>query len=150
MALVALLLVVTILLTGCGQNSGTTPTASSDDSAPQVVTSEIALADRTQATTSVAIPADSIVSVSAVVHLERREDYADCGGPSLMDPFGNLLLTMSNHRSNDTHMYEYAFHAVAEGEYELVLDNAECDVRSAAGAPIASSASVTWTITSLD
>ena len=72
------------------------------------------------------------VEVSVEVR-QVRHDRHICGVPSVVDPFGNVLQTLTprqnSERGTATHyVYEstYAFFAAADGQYAVKLDNRDC------------------------
>lgn len=72
------------------------------------------------------------VEVSVEVQQEKHDRHI-CGVPSVVDPFGNVLQTLTPRQNaakeTATHYgYEsrYAFFAPADGEYVLKLENRGC------------------------
>ena len=72
------------------------------------------------------------VEVSVEVRQERHDQHI-CGVPSVVDPFGNVLQTLTPRQNaakgTATHyVYEsrYAFFAATDGEYGVKLENRGC------------------------
>ena len=72
------------------------------------------------------------IEVSVEVRQEKHDRHI-CGVPSVVDPFGNVLQTLTprqnSERGTATHyVYEstYAFFAAADGQYAVKLENRDC------------------------
>ncbi|MDE2822870.1 MAG: hypothetical protein OXK79_05130 [Chloroflexota bacterium] len=87
------------------------------------------------------------VEVSVEVRQEKHDEHI-CGVPSVIDPFGNVLLVLTP-RQNATkgtashYVYEsqYAFLAAAYGEYGVRLENRGCLLDD-----VPAVATVQWTV----
>ena len=87
------------------------------------------------------------VEITVEVRQEKHDQYI-CGVPSVVDPFGNVLLVLTPRQnvamSTATHyVYEsqYAFLAAANGEYGVRLENRGCLLDD-----IPAVATVQWTV----
>ena len=87
------------------------------------------------------------VEVSVSVRQEKHDRHI-CGVPSVVDPFGNVLQTLTPRQNSErgtvTHyVYEstYAFFAAADGEYGVKLDNRGCALDE-----VAAVATVQWAV----
>ena len=87
------------------------------------------------------------VEVSVEVRQEKHDEHI-CGIPSVVDPFGNVLQTLTPRQAPEkvtaTHyVYEsrYAFYAAANGEYAVKLENQGCLIDE-----VAAVATVQWTV----
>ena len=87
------------------------------------------------------------IEVSVEVRQEKHDQHI-CGVPSVVDPFGNVLQTLTPkqnaERGTATHyVYEstYAFFAAADGQYGVKLDNRDCALDE-----VAAVATVQWAV----
>ena len=87
------------------------------------------------------------VEVSVEVQQEKHDQHI-CGVPSVVDPFGNILQTLTPKqnasRVTETHyVYEsqYAFFAATDGQFAIKLENQSCALDE-----VAAVATVQWTI----
>ena len=87
------------------------------------------------------------VEVSVEVQQEKHDQHI-CGVPSVVDPFGNVLQTLTPRQNaakvTATHyVYEsrYALYAAADGEYVVKLENQGCLIDE-----VAAVATVQWTV----
>ncbi len=129
-------------LIACGQ--------SSDDEhaqarAPAPATFDLLEAGFHQSTVGVSL--GERVEVSVVVRQERHDRHI-CGLPSVVDPFGNVLQTLTPRQNpakgTATHyVYEsrYAFFAATDGEYGAKLENRGCLIDD-----VAAVATVHWAV----
>ena len=87
------------------------------------------------------------VEVSVEVRQEKHDRHI-CGVPSVVDPFGNVLQTLTP-RQNDAkgtashYVYEsrYAFFAATDGAYGVKLENRGCLIDD-----VAAAATVQWAV----
>ena len=87
------------------------------------------------------------VEVSVEVRQEKHDQHI-CGVPDVVDPFGNVLQTLTPRQNAamgtaSHYVYEsrYAFYAAADGEYTLSLENQECLIDE-----VAAVATVQWMV----
>ncbi|MXY43076.1 MAG: hypothetical protein F4Y50_03280 [Dehalococcoidia bacterium] len=87
------------------------------------------------------------VEVSVEVRQEKHDQHI-CGVPSVVDPFRNVLQTLTPRQNTEketaTHyVYEsqYAFYAATDGMYGVKLENQSCALDD-----VAAVATVQWTI----
>ncbi len=87
------------------------------------------------------------VEVSVEVRQEKHDRHI-CGVPSLVDPFGNILQTLTpwQNTARETegqYVYEsrYAFIAATDGYYAVKLENQTCLIDE-----VAAVATVQWTV----
>ena len=87
------------------------------------------------------------VEVSVEVRQEKHDQHI-CGVPSVIDPFGNVLQTLTPKqnvsRVTETHyVYEsqYVFFAAADGLFGVKLDNQSCALDD-----VGAVATVRWTV----
>ena len=87
------------------------------------------------------------VEITVEVRQEKHDEHI-CGVPSVIDPYGNVLQTLTPRQNiaqgTDTHyVYEsrYAFLAAAHGEYGVRLENRGCLLDD-----IPAVATVQWTV----
>ena len=87
------------------------------------------------------------VEVSVEVRQERHDQHI-CGVPSVVDPFGNVLQTLTPRQNTAkgtaTHyVYEsrYAFFAATDGAYGVKLENRGCLIDD-----VAAAATVQWAV----
>ncbi len=87
------------------------------------------------------------VEVSVEVRQEKHDQHI-CGVPSVVDPFGNVLQTLTPRQNaakvTATHyVYEsqYVFFAAADGLFGVKLDNQSCALDD-----VAAVATVQWTV----
>ena len=87
------------------------------------------------------------VEVSVEVQQEKHDRHI-CGVPSVVDPFGNVLQTLTPKQNaskvTETHyVYEsqYAFFAATDGQFAIKLENQSCALDD-----VAAVATVQWTI----
>ena len=87
------------------------------------------------------------VEISVQVQQEKHDQHI-CGVPSVVDPFGNVLQTLTPRqipeKGTATHyVYEsqYAFYAAADGQFGVKLDNQSCALDD-----VGAVATVRWTV----
>ena len=87
------------------------------------------------------------VEVSVEVRQEKHDRHI-CGVPSVVDPFRNVLQTLTPRQNTEketaTHyVYEsqYAFYAATDGMYGVKLENERCALEE-----VAAVATVQWTV----
>ena len=87
------------------------------------------------------------VEVSVEVRQEKHDEHI-CGVPSVVDPFGNVLLVLTPRQnaakgtaSHYVYESQYAFLAAAYGEYGVKLENQGCLIDD-----VAAVATVQWTV----
>ena len=87
------------------------------------------------------------VEVSVEVRQEKHDQHI-CGVPSVVDPFRNVLQTLTPRQNTEketaTHyVYEsqYAFYAATDGMYGVKLENEQCALEE-----VAAIATVQWTV----
>ena len=87
------------------------------------------------------------LEVSVEVRQEKHDRHI-CGVPSLVDPFGNVLQTLTpqqiSEKATNTHfVYEsrYAFFVATDGEYAVKLENRGCLLDE-----VAAVATVQWAV----
>ena len=87
------------------------------------------------------------VEISVEVRQEKHDQHI-CGVPSVIDPFGNVLQTLTPKqnvsRVTETHyVYEsqYAFYAAAAGQFGVKLENQSCALDD-----VGAVATVRWTV----
>lgn len=129
--------VILIGMLACGQpGDETIPTASSFD-----------LLESGFHQSTIEVSSGERVEVAVDVRQERHDQHI-CGAPSLVDPFGNILQTLTprqiSEKATSTHfVYEsrYAFFAATDGEYAVKLENRACLLDE-----VAAVATVQWTV----
>jgi hypothetical protein len=68
-----------------------------------------------------------------VVVKQKPDQYRNCAEPSVLDPYGNIIASLSPKKEGTSNgeqetAYQYAFFAPTTGEYRVELDNHECSV----------------------
>ena len=129
-------------LVACGQSEDDEPV---QVRAPAPATFDLLEAGFHQSTVGVAL--GERVEVSVVVRQERHDRHI-CGVPSVVDPFGNVLQTLTPRQNAAKgtaahYVYEsrYAFFAATDGEYGVKLENRGCLIDD-----VAAVATVHWAV----
>lgn len=134
--------VVLTALLACGQ--------SSDDEPAQARVSAPASFDLLESgfhQSTIEVSSSERVEVSVEVRQDKHDEHI-CGVPSVIDPFGNVLLVLTPRQNAakgtaSHYIYEsqYAFLAAAHGEYGVRLENRGCLLDD-----IPAVATVQWTV----
>lgn len=132
-------------LSACGSSvdDGTTPVASERRPPPI----EFDLLESAFLKSTITTTVGERIEVTVQVKQEKHDHYI-CGIPRMVDPFGNVLQTLSPKQNTDQetqrHYFydsQYAFFAASDGEYVLKFENRDCLIEL-----IAATAIVRWTV----
>lgn len=134
-----------VCLAACGSSvdDGTTPIASERRPPPI----EFDLLESAFQKSTITTTVGERIEVTVQVKQEKHDRYI-CGIPRVVDPFGNVLQTLSpkQNTAQETQQHyfydsQYAFFAASDGEYVLRFENRDCLIEL-----IPATAIVRWTV----